>query len=136
LNKTTYENLSKKLIETVPELAPQYEKELDWWGGEEPGPHNIYGDVLNPYLITLLKSEPGPETDEVLNRIFVFLEVLSNHPDVHVPEVVGVTVIEVLLGAGLLEAARRYMGPATLQMSREIEEWKPTKESSVTSPKL
>ena len=46
------------------------------------------------------------------------------------------TVIERLYGAGLLEKARRYMGPATLQMSREIEEWEATKESSVTSQPL
>lgn len=136
MSDITYANLSKKLVETIPELLPQYEKELAWWGGEEPGPHNIYGDVLNPYLITLLRSEPTPDNEEVLNRIFAFLEVLSNQDDVHIPEVVGVTVIEVLLGVGLLEIARRYMGPRTLQMSREIEEWKPTKQSSVTSPQL
>lgn len=133
MSTITYESLSKRLIETVPELAPQYEKELEWWGGEEAGAHNIYGDVLNPYLISLLQSDPNPGTEEVLNRIFAFLEVLSKHPDVHVPEVVGVTVLEVLLGAGLLEKARRYMGPATLQMSKEIEDWQPTKQSSVTS---
>ena len=133
MSDISYSNLSDKLVEIVPELLPQYQKELEWWGGEEPGAHNVYGDVLNPYLITLLKSAPKKDNEEVLRRIFGFLELLSNHPDVHVPEVVGVTVLEVLLGAGLLETSRRYMGPATLQMSKEIEDWRPTKQSSGTS---
>ena len=35
---------------------------------------------------------------------------LSKHADVHVPEVVGVTVIERLCGAGLLERAMTRLG--------------------------
>lgn len=132
----TYANLSQKLIEIVPELWPQYRKELESWGDEVPGPHIIYADVLTPYLMALLKSEPNSEIEEVFTRIFAFLETLANHKDVHISEVVGVSVLEPLYGAGLLERARHYMGPATLQMSREIEEWKPTKKSSVASPPL
>lgn len=137
MSDITFDNMSDKLVEAIPELRAAYEKELKWWGDEEAGAHNIYSEVLNPYLLFLLKSEPSSRAQEdILNRIFVFLEVLSNHEDVHIPEVVGVTVLEVLNGVGLLERARRYMGPRTLQMSREIEEWQPTKESSVTSRPL
>lgn len=127
----TYQNLGDKLIEAVPELRPQYEQELQGWGEEEPGAHNIYGDVLNPFLLSLLKSDAQEDT---LRRIFDFLEELANHNDPNVQDVVGATVIERLHGAGELKHARRYMGPRTLQISREIEEWKPTKKSSVTSP--
>lgn len=136
MSEITFENMSEKLVEAIPELKPAYEKELEWWHGEEAGAHNIYSEVLNQYLISLLQSEVNPETEESLRRIFKFLEELSNHQDVRVQEVVGVTVIERLHGAGLLERARQYMGPATLQMSREIEDWRPTKKSSVTSPQL
>jgi len=134
LSEITFENMSDKLVEAVPELSAAYEKELAWWRGEEAGAHNIYSEILNPFLLSLLKSESKSEdTEEMLKTIFAFLEVLAEHSDAHVQEVVGATVIEFLYGAGLLERARNYMGPATLQMSREIEEWKPTKKSSVTS---
>lgn len=136
MSEITFENVSEKLVEAIPELKPAYEKELEWWHGEEAGAHNIYAEVLNQYLISLLQSEANPETEESLRRIFKFLEELSNHQDVRVQEVVAVTVIERLYGADLLEKARRYIGPATLQMSREIEDWKPTKNSSVTSRPL
>jgi hypothetical protein len=122
--------MSEKLVEAIPELKAGYEEELKWWGKEEAGAHNIYGDLLNPYLLSSLKSEPRSQTQEdILKRVFAFLEELANHDDPHVQEVVAVTVLERLYGAGLLEKARRYMGPATLQMSKEIEEWEPTKHS-------
>jgi hypothetical protein len=128
LGEITYGNLAEKLIEVVPELKPEYQKELEWWGEEEAGAHNIYGDLLNPYLISLLKSEPKSKAqEEFLKRIFAFLEELANHDDPHVQEVVGATVLERLYGVGELQRARSYMGPRTLHMSREIEEWKPTK---------
>jgi hypothetical protein len=134
LSEITFENMSDKLVEALPELKLAYEKELEWWRGEEAGAHNIYSEILNPFLISLLQSESRSQAEEqILKRAFAFLEGLANHSEPHVQEVVGATVIERLYGAGLLEKARRYMGPATLQMSREIEEWEPTKESSVTS---
>lgn len=127
MSEITFENMSEKLVEAIPELKPAYEKELQWWRGEEAGAHNIYAEVLNTHLLSLLESVVDTQTEETLSRIFKFLEELSNHEDIRIQEVVGVTVIERLYGAGLLEKARRYMGPATLQMSREIEEWRPAK---------
>jgi hypothetical protein len=134
VSEITFENMSEKLVEAIPELRPAYEKELEWWKGQDAGAHNIYSEVLNLYLLSSLKSKSRSQVeDATIKRVFAFLEELSNHNDPHVQEVVGATVLERLYGAGLLEEARRYMGPATLQMSREIEEWEPTKESSVTS---
>lgn len=134
MTEITYQNLGDKLVEAVPELRSQYEQELKWWGEEEPGAHNIYGDVLNPYLLSLLKSGTQENT---LKRIFAFLEKLANHEDVHVQEVVAATVCERLVGDKELWAkARKYMGPKTLQICREIEEWEPGKKSSATSRRL
>ena len=137
MTEITYQNLGDKLVEAVPELRPQYEQELKWWGEEEAGAHNIYGDVLNPVLISLLKSEPkSQDQEETLKRVFAFLEELANHDDPNVQDVVGATVLERLFGVGELQRARSYMGPRTLQMSRELEEWEPGKKSSATSPQL
>lgn len=119
MNELTYENLAEKMIEAIPELAPQYQQELEWWGEEEPGAHNIYGDILTPYLISLLKSD---SQEGILKRIFAFLEKLANHEDVHVQEVVAFSVCEQLGDhKELLARARKYMGVSTLRISHEVE---------------
>ncbi len=119
MSEITYHNLAEKLVEAIPELKSQYEQELKWWGDEEPGAHNIYGDLLTPYLISLLKSDAQEET---LRQIFVFLEKLANHDDVHVQEVVAFSILEQLGGdRELLMKARKYAGPKTLQFSHEVE---------------
>lgn len=129
--------MSDKLVEAIPELRPAYEEELAWWHGEEAGAHNIYSEILNPFLISLLKSESKSQAqEETLRRVFAFLEELANHDDPNLQDVLGATVLERLFGVGELQRARSYMGPRTLRMSRELEEWEPGKKSSATSRQL
>lgn len=124
MDAITYDNLGEKLVEALPELRSAYEAELREWVSDKPGPHVIYGDVLNPHLLALLESGGSEET---LCRIFAFLERLANHEDVHVQEVVAVTVVARLLGnKALLNRARQCMGAATLRISHEMEDWAPT----------
>ena len=60
----------------------------------------------------------------MLQPIFAFLEQLANQPDLHVQEVVSVSVCERLGDKQeWLAKARTYMGPATLHLSQEIEEF-------------
>ena len=113
-----YEDLSDKLMEVVPELRPAYEKELAWWGDDQPGQHVVYGDVLNPYLISLLESGDNPET---LRRIFDLLEKMANHPDVLVQQVVAVTVCEQLTDREeWITEAWPYMGSKTRELAKEV----------------
>lgn len=118
MSEFRFENIAEKLVEVVPELQQSYELELEWWGTEQPGAHIIFGDLLNPYLISLLESHNQP----ILKQIFTFLELLANHEDIKVQEVVAVTVCE-RLGDNpeWLSKARQYMGKTTLQFSHEIE---------------
>ncbi|CBN54228.1 MULTISPECIES: DUF7674 family protein [Kamptonema] len=118
MSELKFENIGEKLVEVVPELRQSYELELKWWGNEQPGPHIIFGDLLNPYLISLLESHNQP----ILKQIFTFLEQLANHEDIKVQEVVAVTVCE-RLGDNpeWLSKVRQYMGKTTLQFSQEIE---------------
>lgn len=114
-------NLGDKLVEAVPELQPQYLAELEWWDEDKPGIHIIFGDILNPYLISLIKSDSQQET---LIRIFDFLEKLANHKNEQIQEVVAVTVCERLGDEPeLLLKARQYMGSKTQEMSYEIEKF-------------
>jgi len=34
-----------------------YKKEIEWWGNEIPGLHNILGNVLNPYILSMFERE-------------------------------------------------------------------------------
>lgn len=118
-----YEELSNLLIQEIPELTEKYRKELEWWEDEEPGPHNIYGDVLNPYLLGLLRKD---NQNKKLKKVFSFIEELANSNSKKVQEVVAVTVLERLsTEPDLLKKAEKYMGPKTMQFLGELKEfWK------------
>ncbi len=115
-----YDNLGDALVSRLPQLRRTYEKEMEWWGGDDPGPHNLFSAVLNPNLISMLSA--GGPIDE-LERAFAFLEELAQHDDIRVREVVGTTVLERLAGdQDLLVSARQLMLPATRELSDTIEE--------------
>ena len=78
-----YNNLDKELINDVPEIKWLYDEELKLWD-EDPGQHIIFGDVFNPYLINLLKSN---ENNSLIRKLFVFLEKMANCNDILVQEV-------------------------------------------------
>lgn len=62
----------------------------------------------------------------MLHKIFDFLEMLANHPEEHVQEVVHNSVCEALCSDELaLQRARKYMGPATKGFCKAIVTWKP-----------
>jgi hypothetical protein len=114
-----YDNVVGALLEAVPELRAGYEAECRQWGDEPLGPHVIFGDVLNPYLLDLLGAA---RPDAKLRRVFQFLERLANHEDIHIQELVAVTVCE-RLGDDpkILNRAHKYMGARTRQFSDEVE---------------
>jgi hypothetical protein len=116
-----YANVAEALVDAVPELRPRYEEERHWWEDENPGPHVIFGDVLNPYLIDLLDSGGHEDT---LRQVFQFLELLATHADVHIQELVAVTVCERLGDCReRLQRAYKFMGTRTRQFSKEVEDF-------------
>src|SRR5215813_10256224 len=114
-----YDNVVGALLEAVPELRAGYEAECHQWGDEPLGPHVIFGDVLNPYLLDFLGAA---RPDAKLRRVFQFLERLANHEDIHISEMVAVTGCE-RLGDDpkILHRAHKYMGARTRQLSDEVE---------------
>jgi hypothetical protein len=117
--RITYDQLNDVLIEVVPELGESYRALRNEWVGETPGPHVVYGDMLNPFIVEMLSAPV--ENHALLVRVFGLLERLASHPDVKVQEVVQMTVCERLGQEPLLATARTFMGPSTLQLSHEIE---------------
>lgn len=112
--------LHKKLVEAIPELEQAYKKEIEGWD-EFLGNHNIFGNVLNPFLVELLKQ---PNKENLKQRIFDFLELMVLSEDVKVQEVLSVTVLERLGDSEeTLREAKKYMGKMTTQFSEEVEKW-------------
>lgn len=115
-----YCNLSKELIICIPELRDMYEQELELWDGEDPGAHNIFGDILNPFLIEALHKN---ENEELLKKVFAFLERMATSNDSLVQEVLGCTVLERIGDdKAILKKAKKYMKEETNKISEEIEE--------------
>ena len=117
---TPYEGLTDLLAARVPELREQIDTVRRLWEPDVPGQHVVYGDILIPYLVTLLNASHDTED---LQELFAFIEELAKSPDVHVQEVVAFTILEGLLGENLLEKARPFMGPATIALSSDMEEF-------------
>lgn len=119
MTEINWDTLSDQLTIAVPALSEQYRKMLGDWEPEKPGAHVVFGDILNPYLMSELATEhdiPG------LKSIFDFLETLAKCPDVRVREVVQVTVCERLGGdKTALKKAYPYMGQATRMLSDKTE---------------
>lgn len=112
-----YEQLPDRLVQDVPELAAPYEEYLRWLNGGQPLPHIVFGDLLNPYLISLLSAN-GDSTR--LGPVFRLLEELSAHEDHRVRGVAAFTVFERLIGEGLLGRAWRYMGDASRGLAFDL----------------
>jgi len=116
----SYERVIDQLIYSVPELAEPYDVEMAWWKEERPGPHVIYGNLLNPYLDRLLQT--GDHAS--LRHVFEFLERLAQSKDTRVQDLVAVTVCEHLVNEmKQLGKAKTFMGPATLKLCADIEKF-------------
>lgn len=116
-----YEDLSDLLAVRAPDLRESIEAVRQWWAPEIPGQHVVYGDIFNPYLTELVEAGTN---DKALTEAFALLEDLAKSSDVHVQEVAGYTVLEHLLSSeALLAKARPFMGPATLALLADVEEF-------------
>ncbi|UTR13922.1 hypothetical protein MM221_15080 [Salipaludibacillus sp. LMS25] len=113
-----YGTVVVEMLKVFPELRELYEEELEDWDGGDPGAHNIFGDIFNPYLIKQIK-----EGDEVkMKQVFHFLEKMAVSEDELVQEVLVCTVLEYLGDErSLLSKAHDYMEYNTKKLSDEIE---------------
>jgi len=82
--------LNKKLILSFPELEKTYCEQTKWQEGDDTGSHVVYGDILVPVMLTLIKKGCYP----LLKKYFDFLENLLIEGDEYATDVVATTVIE------------------------------------------
>ncbi len=113
-----YSELNGELLRRFPELFSGYAELKAMWDGDEPGPHVLYGDVLVPWLATLLRSH-GNEMAKV--RVFAFLEELASSDAQDIRDLLGASVLEGLHAyADVLPEAREYMGQHTKSLDETI----------------
>jgi hypothetical protein len=117
-----YKTLIDEFMGNFPDVKKSAEQDTYWMADEEyeePLVHVFVGDHFNPYLIeqlSVLKDE------DLLNRIFEFLESMAISEDTSVREVLTTTILEQLGDdKQILERARAFMRSNTLKMSHEIE---------------
>jgi hypothetical protein len=114
-----FEDINAALRESVPELKDAVAGTYEYAAPEDPGPHTLYDEALNPRINRLLDA--GTESDEALERVFAFIERLSSSTDKNVRDVVLATVLPNLIGEPRLVLARRYMGPATRRLLKQAQ---------------
>jgi len=123
MEKLNYEHLNEELVNAAPELKPAYEQEIEWWEGEKPSPHNVFGSVLNSFLLSLDAEEVSQHSD-VLQRIFELLERMAEHPEnSDIQGVLTSTVLYQIVDPERLEwlaRMREYMGTETLRLARTV----------------
>lgn len=73
----TYESVSEKLIDAVPELRAVHTEELAWWGSDVPGPYIIFEDIFRPHLDQLIDTAEF----SALRRAFDFIELCQKTKD-------------------------------------------------------
>lgn len=115
----SYEQANKKLIEFVPSLSSAYCREQARWQPEEPGPHVLYDEILNPHIISLLGSQdPSARLD--LRGVFAFVERLAGSNDGRLRDLVAVTILPPLMSdPSLLGSAMEFLGPATRRILKD-----------------
>jgi len=122
IKKTSAKNAVATLLELLPYLKVEYESDLEIFGSEYSRRfHSVYGQLLNPLLVQLLKDSDWSSNQE-LYLIFDLIESLSSSGDPEAEELVAVTICERLGDEKeILRRARQLMGPTTSKLSHEVE---------------
>jgi hypothetical protein len=110
----TYETMTAALVEELPELKPIYDRELERWE-EEMGQHVMYRYVMYSAIEAELKD--AHPNENLLRKIFDFLELLADHSDMRVRAVAQESVCgKICSDEVVLQKALRFMGKRTREL--------------------
>jgi hypothetical protein len=114
----TPKELNLKLIAVFPDLETDYRKQTEWQEGDETGSHVVYGDVLVPIMIMLIKSGNYQRA----KKYFDFLEELLDLGDEYAEDVIATSVIESVFFDDIDKAAvKELLGEKALVIWDEYE---------------
>lgn len=106
-----YEELNNVLPLYFPNLKQLIDSEMDTFECYRPGPHVLYGNILNPNVKKILEHE---EDQAALKQIFSFYEELAISEDEEVRNLLQVTLLEALWDERTTyKKACKYMQPMT-----------------------
>lgn len=113
-------DINRLLLNRFPERLDQYLSIKRLWGGEEPGPHVVYGDILVPLLQAVLNN--GSPREQA--RLHGFLEELARNQHGDVQDLLVTSVLEPFIGSPGQDRLRDLMGPQTKQLwQRLVQDW-------------
>ena len=114
-----YNELDGKYITDIfPEAEQQINDESD--GLNDFLPHIIFGNVLNPIVIRLLKRDDYPENKKLL-QVFDMYEDFASSGDTETQNLLQVTLLEILWNEAITyERAMELMGEKTKEIWDDI----------------
>jgi len=109
--------LNLRLISAFPELESEYRAQTNWQERDETGSHVVYGDVLLPKILLLLKGKKFGAAKKYLD----FIEGLIAEDDEYGAEVAILTVVEGIFYDEIDEnEIVPLLGPETLEVWEEF----------------
>lgn len=104
-----------------PELKEKIIGENEWLG--ENLPHCLFGNILNPLVIGLLKQD-GYKSDNLLERIFAMYENFAEYGDTETKNLLQVTLLEYLWDEYITYSrALELMGWHTKDINKNIADY-------------
>lgn len=104
-----------------PEIADDIKAENEWLG--ENLPHCLFGNILNPLVIGLLKQD-GYKSDNLLERIFAMYEDFAECGDTETKNLLQVTLLEYLWDEYITYSrALELMGRHTKDINKNIADY-------------
>lgn len=116
-----YRKFTADLPRRFPELKSAYDELMSWGGPEGHGPHVVYGDVFNTFVLDVLNRD---NNEALLRRIFDHLEEMATSKNELIVNVLRVTTLE-MLGEfdKFIAKANLYMKPETRKLGDEMNEY-------------
>ena len=118
----TYDNLFEDFKEAIPEGMKFYEKKMKECDVDETdGKHVIFAMVIVPYIFHVVQNKE----EEIIKKVFCFLEEMAICEDIKVQEVLDFTILENIVDEGpeILQQYKQYMGSNTLEQCEEVEQY-------------
>lgn len=93
----TYDNLFENFKEKIPEGMKFYEKKMKECSVDETdGKHVIFAMVIVPYIFHVVQNKE----EEIIKKVFCFLEEMAICEDAEVENVLYVTILEDIVNEG------------------------------------
>ena len=96
-----YVDVVRRLLEVVPEIRNDYEREAVNWGADEPHAHVVFGSMFAGFideLATAVSENDDEKLREILDRLFDLIEELTLSSDFETRCVIEAGALESLLG--------------------------------------